>query len=62
MDDKDLISVMTAARYKILVAIRPLLGAKLGYDMVLAEMVSNLHKNNGDGETIKALEGLKFND
>lgn len=62
MDTETMFKVLTSARYKILVAIRPLLGAKLGFDMVVAELVSELHRTNVDKQTIDAIESLKFND
>ena len=62
MNAETLLKVLTQARYKILVAIRPLASAKLGFDMVVAELVSELHKQGIDRTTIDAIENLKFND
>lgn len=62
MDTNTLLTTLTQARYKILVAIRPLASAKLGFDMVVAEVVASLHKTGAYNEVIQKIEGLKFND
>ena len=59
MDQHELLKVLKQARYKILVAIRPLASAKAGFDMVVAEITGQLRQNGINADDIEA---LKFND
>lgn len=59
MNQFELLKVLKQARYKILVAIRPLASARLAFDMVVAEIAGQLRQ---DGINADDIEGLKFND